>query len=158
MEYPGVIDIIKEFKSSQRRELIPMLVKIQESIGYIPHNVLSEISLYLKIPVSKIYAVASFFDDIRFEEKGKYHIKVCRGTDCYVNESKSILSEIIKQIGINPGETSNDGIVSLEITGCLGGCGSSPVVKVNDNYHSNVKVEDVTKILSSYLSKHSLYD
>ena len=116
MEPSGDINIINKYKRSQLSDLIPMLLEIQEYSGYITNDSLKEISKYLDIPISKIYGVSTFFNDIRFEKKGNFHIKVCRGTDCHINASESILNEISKQIGIKYVETTNDEHFSLEIS------------------------------------------
>jgi len=152
--YDNNIDLITDrFRNKQRRDLIPLLLAIQKETGTISEEAVSRISEQFNIPVSKVYGVASFFDELCFEPRGKFVIKVCKGTNCHLYHSENITHEIEKQLRIKPGETTRDGIFSLEEVNCLGGCDISPVIKINDEVHAGVSANLVKDILEDYITK-----
>jgi NADH-quinone oxidoreductase subunit E len=111
------------------------------------------VSGYLKIPTSKIYAVATFYDQFRFTPRAKYRIKICSGTACHITGAESILSQLEKRLNIKAGETSKDAMVSLEISQCIGACGLAPVVLVNDTFYAVVTAEKIDEIVDFVHSK-----
>jgi len=144
---------IDRFRNKQRRDLIPLLLAIQKESGMISEEAVSRISSIFNIAASKVYGVASFFDELCFEPRGKFVIKVCKGTNCHLYHSENISNEVGKHLRIKPGETTRDGIFSLEEVNCLGGCDLSPVIKVNEAVHANVTANSVKEILDYYITK-----
>jgi iron-hydrogenase subunit gamma len=145
-----VVSIIKKYPNVNRDTLIPMLQDVQETFGYISEEVIKEISIYLDLPTSKIYGLASFYNQFRFTPIGKYHIRVCDGTACHMEKSGHIIAEISKILKIADGETTRDGLFSLEILSCIGACGQAPVISVNGKYYGGSSKSDVKKIINSY--------
>jgi len=130
--------------------LIPILQATQNDIGYLPKIALKLISEEIKIPYSEISGVVTFYSFFSTTQKGKYIIRVCLGTACYVRGGKAILEELKKQLCIDVGETSEDKLFSLESDRCFGACGLAPVVLVNEAVHQRVKVVKISEILDKY--------
>lgn len=140
---------IKEFMiGKNENDLIEVLHKVQNLFGYIPRNIVTDISKTLDLPVSKIYGVITFYSRFSLVPKGKYSISVCMGTACYVKSAEDVLNEFSKQLGIGIGETTEDLIFSLIETRCVGDCAAAPVVNVNELVYKEVTVNDVKNILA----------
>ncbi len=131
----------------RRRHLLPVLHKTQELFGYLSTEAMDFISVKMQIATSRIYGVATFYHYFHLKPKGETRINVCLGTACYVKGAGDVVAEFEKRLGIKMGETSVDGKFSLESTRCIGACGLAPVVLINDDVHSRVKVGDVKKML-----------
>ncbi|WP_010479600.1 NADH-quinone oxidoreductase subunit NuoE [Thermococcus zilligii] len=127
--------------------LIPLLQRTQERFGYLPKEALEEIARYLGIPLSRVYGVATFYAQFRFEPLGKYVVKICHGTACHVNGSVNISQAIREELGIGEGQTSEDGLVTLERVACLGCCSLAPVIMVNEKVFGKLTPEKVRKLI-----------
>lgn len=145
--------ILDNHSNADRDSLIPILQEVQDSLGWLSEESLTAIGKHLDIPVSKVYGVATFYNQFRFQAQGKNHIQVCRGTACHVLGSATVLDELKKKLKIGVDETTKDGQFSLEIVACIGTCGLAPVIKINDNFHANVTSESLDEILESYKEK-----
>lgn len=130
--------------------LIPVLHEVQERVGYLPEDVQRYISRELNVPLSKITGVISFYSFFTTEPQGEHILGVCLGTACYVKGAEEIVDEIKDRLEIEEGETSADGLFTLTVTRCVGTCSLAPVVMVDDEYHGNVRPEEVTEILAEY--------
>ncbi len=147
--------ILKEYPDAKRDSLIPILQEVQEKEGYLSKEAITRIGEYLNLPASKIYGVATFYNQFRFQPVGKFHVMVCRGTACHVRGSAKVLEAVKRELKIEPGETTRDGIFSLEIVACLGACGLAPVIAINGEFIANVEPDKVKSILNSYRRKVS---
>lgn len=130
--------------------LIPILHKVQDVYGYLPKPTLNIISDSMNIPLTEIYGVASFYSYFSLTPKGKHVIRVCLGTACYVKNSQAIIDEIGRELGITVGQTTSDGKFTLEATRCLGACGLSPVMMIDDKVFGRLVKDDIAKILSEF--------
>jgi NADH-quinone oxidoreductase subunit E len=146
--------ILKNFQQLNRDSLIPILQAVQDEFGYISDEVVEKIGEHLKLPASKVYGLATFYSQFTFTPKGKYHITVCNGSACHIDHSASIIKELKKQLGIGDGETTRDGMFSLEVVACIGACGQSPVIAINDAYYSKMKSNKVKDLLEDIRAKH----
>lgn len=146
-------NIVANYSTTDRENLIPILQDVQNEIGYLPEESLAIIGGYLKLPASKIYGVATFYNQFRFAPKGKYHIEVCRGTACHVLGSKTVLEEIEKYLKIKTGETTKDKLFSLEVVACIGACGLAPVISINGEFHAKVDSAKIAQIIESYRNR-----
>lgn len=146
----ALIDRIVDNYKGQEGALIPILHQIQESIGYLPEDVQAYVAEKLKVPLSEIFGVVSFYTLFSTQPKGKYKISVCLGTACYVKGSGKILEQFQKQLGIKVGETTGDGLFTLEACRCLGACGLAPVLMVNDKVHGRLTEKDPAEIIKKY--------
>lgn len=147
MTVTDIEPIVSKYPAGRRDALIPLLQEVQASQGYLSRDAVVRIGRHLRLPASKVYGVATFYNQFRFQPLGRYHIQVCRGTACHVKGSLSALSTIQRTLSIKPGQTSRDGNFSLEVVACLGACGLAPVMAVNGEFHAGATAERVTKIL-----------
>ena len=143
-------DIIAQCPQTGRDALIPILQKVQEAHGYVSREAVIQIGEKLALPASKIYGVATFYNQFRFHPPGKYHVQICRGTACHVKGSAGLQKAIERDLNIEPGQTSRDGMFSLEVVACIGACGLAPVICINGEFHAKVANENVEKIIDTY--------
>lgn len=134
---------------------IPILQTAQNMFGYLSKSVLKEISRKLNKPYSEISGIVSFYSFFSTVPRGKYVVRVCLGTACYVRGGKGILEAIKKELGIDVGQTTSDRLFSLDIGRCFGACGMAPVIMVNDTVHQRCKAVKVADILNQYRNKKS---
>ena len=145
--------VLAKHPQAGRDALIPVLQEIQEADGYISRRAVSEVGRHLGLPASKIYGVATFYNQFRFQPKGKYHFMVCRGTACHVKGSAKGLDMVARQLKLKAGQTSRDGMFSLEVVACMGACGLAPVVNVNGEFYAKVTPQRLAKIITECRQK-----
>lgn len=141
--------IINEHKN-QQGALMPVLHETQELFGYLPEDAQKMISEILDISMAEIYGVATFYSRFTLKPRGKYTIGVCLGTACYVKNSQSIIDKIKSEIKIAAGETTPDGLFTLEATRCIGCCGLAPVMTIGEDVYGKLVAEDVLDIIKKY--------
>lgn len=127
--------------------LIEILHDVQAEHRHVPRQTLAEIAAYTRVPVSRVYGVATFYAAFSFEPKGEKVVKFCLGTACHVKGAANNLEEAEKRLGIKAGETTGDGKYTIEAVNCVGACGIAPVVVVGEEYISKFKLTDLDKIL-----------
>jgi len=130
-----------------REYLIPMLQAVQEREGYISKESIYEISDYMGLPESKIFGVATFYNQFRLSAPGKYQVQICRGTACHVKGSFNLLETLQRELGIEAGATTRDGLFSLETVACLGACSIAPVMTVNGEFYGRLEKKVVEKTI-----------
>lgn len=150
--------VFQRFPNASRDALIPILQEVQQQLGYLSRDAVVRIGEHLNLPASKIYGVATFYNQFRFQPQGRNHIQVCRGTACHVKGSAAILDAVKRELKIDAGQTSRDGEFSLEVVACIGACGLAPVICVNGEFHAGVTTKSVSKILDSYRRKGTQND
>ena len=123
------------------------LINILDTLGYLPKEVQELIALELGISAARVYGVVSFYSFFTMKPKGKYPISVCMGTACYVRGGEKVLDEFRRQLGIEVGGTTPDGLFSLDSLRCVGACGLAPVVMIGPRVYGRLKVTDVKGIL-----------
>ena len=149
----SIESILKKYDNCNRDSLISLLQDIQENEGYLSEEAIVKTGKKLKIPTSKIYGVATFYNQFRFEPTGKYHVMVCRGTACHVLGSLTVLQELEKVLKIKAGQTTRDGLFSIEVVACMGACGLAPVININGSFYAKVTSESIKEIIESYRKK-----
>lgn len=149
----SVKKIIARHPHAGRDTLIPVLQEVQEEFGYLSRESVVEIGKQLNLPVSKIYGVATFYNQFRFTPQGKFHIQICRGTACHVKGSLAVLEALKRELKAEAGETTKDGLFSLEVVACIGACGLAPVANIAGNFHANLTSQEIPKILKEYEKK-----
>jgi len=142
--------IFAKYPTASRDALIPILQEVQELEGYLSREAVVRVGKYLNLPASKIFGVATFYNQFRFSPQGRYHIQVCRGTACHVKGSLGVLEAIKRDLGIEAGQTSRDGKFSLEVVACIGACGLAPVINIDGTFHANLTTQKVEKVLKGY--------
>lgn len=141
--------IFQKYHGARRDALIPILQEVQEAQGYLSRDSVIAIGQHLGLPASKVYGVATFYNQFRFQPLGRYNIQVCRGTACHVKGSLGVLESLKRTLGIDAGQTTRDGLFSIEVVACLGACGLAPVLCINGEFHGNVKPESLGKLLGT---------
>jgi NADH-quinone oxidoreductase subunit E len=127
--------------------LIEVLHDITSEFNYLPEDAIKETSACLGVPLAKVYAVATFYKGFSLEPRGKYVIKVCKGTACHVRGADRSIDEFKRCLDLEPGETSEDMKYTLEVVNCVGACAMAPVIVVNNKYYRNTTAETVHEIL-----------
>lgn len=149
--------LLEEFGAAKRDSLIPILQKAQEVHGYLSEEAIAEIGRHLKLPASKVYGVATFYNQFRFTPKGKYHIMLCRGTACHVKGSLKLLDAVTRTLKLQPGQTTRDGLFSLEVVACMGACGLAPAVSLNGEVYAKVTPKKMGKIIDECRAKEDAH-
>jgi len=158
LEKPGWWEQLDEYIQDQRQRnaahvqsaLIPVLHHLQDTFGYIPEKAINHVAQALGVPTSYVEGVASFYSYFSLTPKGLYTVSVCLGTACYVRGAQALLARFVKQLGVEPGQCTRDGLFTLDCARCLGACGQAPVIMVNERIHAAVKPDDVQEIVAQY--------
>ena len=143
-------EILHRFPQIKRNALIPLLQAFQDEFGYISEEAVARIGSHLCLPTSKVYGLATFYNQFTFSPRGMYHVILCNGSSCHMAGAGELLNELTKLLDIRDGETTRDGIFSLEVQSCIGACGQSPVMEVNGTYYSGIGVKEVREIIKQY--------
>jgi NADH-quinone oxidoreductase subunit E len=148
-------ELFKEkYPGAGRDALIPVLQDIQETFGYLPREAIETLSEKMKIPASKIFGVASFYNQFRFQPIGKYHILICRGTACHVKGSLNVLQALEKELKIKAGQTTRDNLFTIDVVACIGACGLAPVIAINGEFHAAMTPEKALELISTIRKNH----
>jgi NADH-quinone oxidoreductase subunit E len=147
---PAVKKIIDEILSANREKpgaTMVILNEVQSKVGYISAPLQDYIAEQLKVPVSKIHGVVSFYSFFTTTPRGKHTVKFCMGTACYVGGVEQLLDKANQVLGIKAGETTPDGLITIEICRCVGACSQAPVIVVDENVQGRVKPNKLPQIL-----------
>lgn len=147
--YSQLDDILEEYHEKPGA-LIPVLQITQRIFGFLPEEALKKISLKLKKSYSEVTGVVSFYSFFSTQPRGKYVVRVCLGTACYVRGGKDVLNSLKKELSIDVGMTTSDKLFSIDVGRCFGACGLAPVIMVNDQVHQRVKSEKIGELLNMY--------
>jgi NADH:ubiquinone oxidoreductase subunit E len=139
-------EVLDQYKM-ERGAVIPVLQKAQEIYGWLPREVLTEISEQMRVPLSQIYGVVTFYSQFYLTRRGRHIVRQCDGTACHVKGAASIVDAVEKHLGIKAGETTSDYRITFEVVYCLGSCGLAPVAMVNDKVVGHLVPETMLKIL-----------
>jgi NADH-quinone oxidoreductase subunit E len=144
------IDQILDRYVGQDGALIQLLLDVQQELNWVPKEVVQRITERLHIPLSQVYRVASFYNSISLELRGRHTVSVCLGTACQVRNGPRVMDRIREVLGIDPGETTSDMKFTLERVNCLGCCALGPVMVVDGQYHGQVLPAEAEEILQRY--------
>jgi NADH-quinone oxidoreductase subunit E len=144
------LDQIIDKYESKKENIIGMLQAINQEYNWLPRDAIYYIAERIEVPFSYVYRIASFFTQFSLKPRGKYIIKICLGTACFVRGAPSILSKIESDLGIKPNETTEDGLFTLETVNCLGACALGPLIVINEDYYGKVKPTKLPSILKTY--------
>ncbi len=142
-------EVLKRY-GGQEGALIPILQEAQGIYGYLPEKVLGYIGWELKVPLSRIYGVVTFYAQFYLTPRGRHTVRVCRGTACHVRGGKNIRKAVQQFLGVEEGETTPDFMFTFETVACLGACALSPVLLVDKNYYGKLTPGKVGKVLKQY--------
>ena len=130
--------------------LVSILQDVQAECNYLPREALIQVSEGLDIPLTQVYSVATFFKAFNLKPRGRHIINVCLGTACHVRGGVRILERIEQELGINPGETTEDMRYTLETVNCVGACALGPIIIIDDEYSGEMKVDKIKPLLERY--------
>ncbi|MCB2154301.1 NAD(P)H-dependent oxidoreductase subunit E [bacterium] len=150
---PDISRTVQKWRK-KRGSLIMALHEIQNAYGYVPRNVSLQLAQLMDVPLARIYEVITFYNYFRLEPPGKNVVSVCMGTACYLKGAKERENEFCEQLGVEEGETTEDGQVHLQSVRCVGCCGLSPVVVVNGETMGKIGPEDVKSIIRKCREEH----
>ena len=147
------VALIKEICGRYKDENTPLMMilsDIQNEYGYIPLEVQELVAKETGISVAEIYGVVTFYSFFSLQPKGKYIIGCCLGTACYVKGAQQVIDKFSEELGIEPGQTSEDGLFTLDALRCIGACGIAPAVSINGKVYPKLSVSDVPGIIDEY--------
>ena len=147
-----ITEIIEAYPADQRFALAAMQ-DMQHAFNYIPEEGISALAKYLGCAEAQLYSMATFYKALSLTPKGEHIIKICNGTACHLRGSMNLVTELKRDLGIDPGETSEDGKFSVELVNCLGSCALAPVMVVDGTYHNKLRVEQIPGIIESYAAQ-----
>ncbi|NPV69127.1 MAG: NADH-quinone oxidoreductase subunit NuoE [Firmicutes bacterium] len=139
-----------ERHKSRKGALLPILSEIQNELGWVPESAMVRIAEALDIPASKVYGTVTFYTLYATRPKGKNVIRVCESAPCHVEGASEIVDALERALGVKMGETTPDGLFSLEFTSCIGVCGVAPAIMINDHVYGNLTPDTVRQILATY--------
>lgn len=144
------IDGILSNFNRDRSNLIPILQRAQQELGYLPEEAMQAIAGFLHLSGSTVYSISTFYTHFRLTPSGRKVVRVCRGTACHVRGGAHILRDIERRLGIKPGDTTADREYSLETVACVGACALAPVMIINDDVYGRMTTTDAGKALGDY--------
>jgi NADH:ubiquinone oxidoreductase subunit E len=145
----GIEKIFEEFGHDQKG-LIHILHRVQAECGYIPPQAISKIAKHLKISEGEIYGVLTFYKAFTLKPRGKHIVTVCTGTACHVRGAPMIVDELKRKLSVEVEGTTEDNLFTLETVNCVGACALGPIVVVDGEYHGQMKISKVDKLLEKY--------
>ncbi len=146
-------EIYKKYPKNEASNMIAMLQDIQGIHGYLPEDDIIRVAKHLGVPTSRVYGVATFYNQFRLTPLGKHVIRVCRGTACHVKGSLDILNILESELGIQAGETTKDLQFTIETVACIGACSIAPVIVIDDKYYGGLTSKSVYKLINEYKKK-----
>lgn len=142
------IDDIVHKHNVEPGAVIPILQEIQETYGYVPPIAIQRVAEHMNIPASEIYGIVTFYAQFRLQPLGKNLVKVCHGTACHLGGAEMVTEALSQATGAKEGETSSDGLFTVERVACLGCCSLAPCVMVNGETHGRLTPESVDKLVT----------
>jgi NADH:ubiquinone oxidoreductase subunit E len=144
------LDEILQEHRVEEGALIPVLQEAQNIYGYLPEEVLLRIGRTLKVPMSKIYGVITFYAQFYLHPRGRHVIKSCQGTACHVRGAKGVLESLCRELKVEPGGTTEDLNFSLETVACVGTCFLGPVIMIDEDYYGKLTPRRAAGVLKKY--------
>lgn len=134
----------------ERRFALAAMQDMQRNLNYIPREGLELLAEHIGCKVVELYSMATFYKALSLKPRGKHIIKVCNGTACHIRGSVSVRDAVCRELGIQPGETTADGLFTVEIVNCLGACASAPVMNIDDTIYGNMSLDKISEVLDIY--------
>ena len=149
------VEALVGLRQGMPSQLIEVLQDVQEAEGYISEAVMSTVSARLGVPLIEVYRVASFYKAFSLKPRGRHLIVVCMGTACHVRGAPRMLDEVLGQLNVTPGETTDDGAFTVERVNCLGACALGPVVVLDGQYHAHMTPGKLRKLIETVRERDS---
>jgi NADH-quinone oxidoreductase subunit E len=147
------VDQILERHGAKHEHMIAILLECQEEYSYLPREVLEAVSAGVKIPITSVLAIATFFKAFSLKPIGRYPIRVCNGTACNIQGGPLLVDALERELKIKKGETTKDNLFGLDTLNCVGCCGLAPVITVGQDVHGKVKISSIPKMVKQYKPK-----
>jgi len=144
-----VEEVLRSYPREQRYSLA-IMQDLQHRFNHIPREGMEALAEYLGCPLSTLYSMATFYKALSLKPKGRHIIKLCDGTACHIRGAGSLIGGVTRLLGIQAGETTEDGLFSLELVNCLGSCALAPVMVVDETYYGKMTMEKLPTVLNSY--------
>lgn len=148
------IEAIKSRYREPKGALMGVLWLAQQKYGWISPEVIQYVADLLSLPPSHVEGVVSFYTMYFKKPMGKYHIQVCTNVSCLLRGGEELYSYLVKELGINDGEVTNDRLFSLEIVECMGACGGAPMIAINEDYYENLDIDKVGKLIDGLRNRN----
>jgi len=142
-----VDQIIAGHEELSKEHLIPLLQEIQAKEGYVSHDAMNKVADAVGIPQSRVYGVATFYNQFRFAPKGTHVIEVCRGTACHVKQSLKLAQHVARRLNLKPSGNSPDNKFTVITVACLGACSIAPVIKLDGEFYGHLDVDKLDRLL-----------
>lgn len=140
-------ELLEKHSLASQDSLIPILQEIQDEIGFLSEDAIVLVGKHLNMPTSKIFGLATFYNQFRFQPRGKTHIQLCHGTSCHIMGAVTLIELVEKTLKIKSGQTSRNGKYSLEVVPCMGACALSPVISINGKFYGKLTADSLKDIL-----------
>jgi len=150
MGVAGIVGRVLDRYDYDKEALIQVLLSIQKNFGWLPQEMISEVSRQLEIPYSQVYQIATFYKAFSLAPRGKHIVRVCKGTSCNVRGAQVVLDGLERRLGIGRDETTIDGKFSLETVNCVGCCALGPMMTIDGDYHGKLRLQNLDNILATY--------
>ncbi len=147
------LDNILENMNKSSGELIEVLQEVQETYTYLPEEILRAVAEKLNVPLIEVFRVANFYKAFTLQPRGKHLLTICMGTACHVKGAPKFLDEVLSQLDIQPGETTDDGEVTVETVNCLGACALAPVVVIDGKYYDHMTAGKLRSLIQETRNK-----
>ncbi len=147
---PDEIQAVIDRYPKDQRYALPAMQDMQRQFHYLPREGLHMLSEHLSCPFSQLYSMATFYKAFSLLPKGKHVIKLCDGTACHIRGGSLLLEGVMQALGIRPGETTADGLFTLELVNCLGSCAIAPVILIDDTFYGKMTLERLPGVLNAY--------
>jgi NADH:ubiquinone oxidoreductase subunit E len=134
-------------------ELIEVLQDIQESYRYLPEDSLRKVSERLAVPLIEVFRVANFYKAFTLKPRGRHLITICTGTACHVKGAPKFIDEVLSQLNVKPGCTTEDGAFTVETVNCLGACALAPIVVLDGNYYDHMTADKLRRLIAGVREK-----
>jgi len=147
----GLLDeILSSMPDVGAESLVPILQQVQKAYGHLPRAILMEVSERTGIPASRIFGVATFYEQFHLEPHGRHTVRCCRGTACHVKGGHNIIKAVKQSLGVEPGQTTEDMRFTFETVACLGTCFLAPAMMINNDYYGHLNTRKIKSILERY--------
>jgi len=150
----SILDLKRKYPCTDTG-ILPSLLLIQNHCNYVSRDDIAQLALIMKFPEARIFSVASFYSMIRLVQKGKYNIQVCHNVSCALFREESLLPYLTEKLGIIEGQTTADGMFSIETVECLGSCGYPPALMINMDHYENMTCADAGRMIDEIVQRES---
>ncbi len=150
LEYSKPLEKVLKKNDYNSSALIAILQDLQHELTYLPAKALQELAETLKIPLSQVFSVATFYKAFKMSPPGKHIVKVCLGTACHIKGGPDLVRALQSQLGVEENQVTDDGLFSFEPVMCVGCCGLAPVVMIDETFYGKVTPKQIPKIISKY--------